>query len=211
MRVEKISENKIKVLIDSTEAKELNIDSSMLARNTPEVQRMFRMAIRIAEESADFYIDGAKLFVETIPSYTDGIGMLITKVCSEGELEEAVNNCSYRGVIRRNEIPSAVTVRKKQLKLIYRFSDFDAVCAAARELCAVYVGDSSLYKLEDMFYLYLAPSDAVSLMEADMILPEFAHKMEHGQFVHGRLNEYGELMIKHDAILVLTEYYCPAG
>lgn len=211
MRVEKISENKIKVLIDSAEAKELNIDSSMLARNTPEVQRMFRMAIRIAEESADFYIDGAKLFVETIPSYTDGIGMLITKVCSEGELEEAVNNCSYRGVIRRNEIPSAVTVRKKQLKLIYRFSDFDAVCAAARELCAVYAGDSSLYKLEEMFYLYLTPSDAVSLMEADMILPEFAHKMEHGQFVHGRLNEYGELMIKHDAILVLNEYFCTAG
>ena len=68
MRVEKINENKIKVLIGSSEAKELNITEKMIAYNTPEVQRMFRRAIAIAEESANFYIDGAKLFVETIPS-----------------------------------------------------------------------------------------------------------------------------------------------
>ena len=65
MRVEKINENKIKVLIGSSEAKELNITEKMIAYNTPEVQRMFRRAIAIAEESANFYIDGAKLFVDT--------------------------------------------------------------------------------------------------------------------------------------------------
>ena len=36
MRVEKINENKIKVLIGSSEAKELNITEKMIAYNTPE-------------------------------------------------------------------------------------------------------------------------------------------------------------------------------
>ena len=54
MRVEKINENKIKVLIGSSEAKELNITEKMIAHNTPEVQRMFRRAIAIAEDARIF-------------------------------------------------------------------------------------------------------------------------------------------------------------
>lgn len=207
MKVERINENKIKVLIGSNEAKELNITEKMIAHNTPEVQRMFRRAIAIAEESVDFYINGAKLFVETIPSYTDGIGMLITKVCSEQELEEAVNNCSYKGKIHRSEIPPADGKIRRGRKYIYKFDDFEDVCHASAQIIGRFDGLSSLYKLDERFYLFLIPSDPAFMSDADTILTEFSQKVRHGQYIHGRLNEYGELMICGNALSVLYTYF----
>lgn len=207
MKIERINENKIKVLIDGAEAKEWNLTPTKISHNTPEAQKMFRCAIDMAKESIDFSIEGAKLFVETIPFLTDGIGMLITRVCNDKELNEAINNCSYKGKIRRSELKRAGVRTGKIRKYIYRFDSFDSVCAAAGELSGRFTGYSMLYKMDEMFYLYLLPSEAPSLCESDIILSEFSERMPNGQYVHGRLNEYGTLMIERDAINVLNEYF----
>lgn len=207
MEVERISENKIKVLIDNQEAKELNISEKMLARNTPEIQRMFRRAIAIAEERMDFSIEGAKLFVETIPSYTDGIGMLITKVCTERELQTAVDNCSYKGKIKRNEIQRAGGKSRRIRKYIYKFASFDDVCSAANRLNGNIDGISSLYKLDEEYYLYVLPASPIFMTDADTVLTEYSEKVSHGQYIHGRLNEYGTLMIEGNALTVLNKYF----
>lgn len=205
MKVERVDENKIKVVIDSEEAKEMNITPKMISENTPEVQKMFWQAIHMAEEEEAFLVEGAKLFVETIPSCEDGIGMFITRVCSESELDEAVENCGYKGKLKRNTISE--TERPRKRKFIFRFSDFDAVCDGAQMLARRYFGNSTLYKMEGKFYLYLVPEDALSAYEADIILSEFGDKMPHGQYTHGRLNEYGKIMIENNSLEVLTEYF----
>lgn len=208
MKVERVDENKIKVLIDNDEAREMNITPKMISENTPEVQKMFWQAIHMAEENGEFSIDGAKLFVETIPSYEDGIGMLITRVCSEEELSRAIDNCSYKGKIRRSRMSMTDGTPRRRRKYIYRFRDFEAVCSAVERLRGRYAGRSTLYKMDGMFYLYLVPEDALSAYDADLILPEFSHKVPHGQYVHGKLNEYGEVMIEENSLEVLLEYFC---
>lgn len=208
MRIERINENKIKVLIDDVEAKERNITIKNICDNTPEVQQMFWQAIRLAKESVDFSIDGAKLFVETIPACESGIGMLITKVCSESELEEAVNNCSYKGRLRKSELKPMKREETIQRKYIYCFETFDSVCAAAGELNDRYKGVSVLYKLNEKFYMYLIPAEPISQCEAEIVLSEFAVRQANGQYMHGRLNEYGTVMIENNAIEVLSEYFC---
>lgn len=207
MRIERVDENKIKVLLDDNEAKEWNITVKNISENTPEVQKMFWHAIRVAKESIDFSIDGAKLFVETIPSCDSGIGMFITKVCSDAELREAVSRCSYKGKIRRNELRPNTEQPLKLRKCVYRFDDFDSVCDAAKVLKDKYIGMSTLYKLNGEFYLCLIPRGPVSLCETEVVLPEFAQRLSHGQYVHGKLNEYGTKMIEYDAIDVLNEYF----
>lgn len=208
MRIERINENKIKVLIDDVEAKERNITIKNICDNTPEVQQMFWQAIRLAKESVDFSIDGAKLFVETIPACESGIGMLITKVSNDSELEEAVNNCSYKGRLRRSELKPMKKEEAIQRKYIYCFETFDSVCAAAGELSDRYRGVSVLYKLNEKFYMYLIPAEPISQCEAEIVLSEFAVRQANGQYMHGRLNEYGTVMIENNAIEVLSEYFC---
>ena len=208
MKVERVNENKIKVLIDSDEARALNITPAKISENAPEVQKMFWRAIHIAEENGEFSLDGAKLFVETIPSYENGIGMMITRVCSEDELEKAIDNCGYKGKIRRSELRPTESAPKKQRKYIYKFRDFEAVCSAAEQLKGKYFGGSVMYKMGEEFYLYLTPADALSAYESDIILPEFGSKVPHGQYAHGRLNEYGEVMIDKDALEIIDKYFC---
>ena len=43
-------------------------------------------------------------------------------------------------------------------------------------------------------------------MEA--VLGEFGHVVQNGQYMHGRLNEYGKLMIPRNAVGVMEEYFC---
>lgn len=210
MRIERVSENKIKVTLDGDEARKNNITVRNISANTPEVQRMFWQAINFAKENINFSIDGAKLFVETIPTQDDGgIGMTITKVSCEKELEEAVKNCSYKGRIRKNELrPMKQMPPQRIRKHIYKFANFDSVCSVAGELREKYRGVSVLYKLDGAFYLYLIPQDALSLCESELILSEFAQKQVHSQYIHGKLNEYGEVMIDGNAVEVLSEYFC---
>ncbi len=207
MKIERVDENKIKVLLDHAEAKEWNITTKSIYENTPEVQKMFWHAIRMAKENMNFSIDGAKLFVETIPSYESGLGMLITKACTDEEFSKAVENCSYKGKLKRTELKADAQRREKRRKCIFCFESFDSVCSAVGELFGRYIGSSSLYKMNERFYLCLVPSEPISLCEAEILLPEFASRLSNSQYVHGRLGEYGALMIEDNAIEILNEYF----
>lgn len=208
MRIERVDENKIKVMLDDIEAKERNITVKNISENTPEVQQMFWQAISLAGEYADFSIDGAKLFVEIIPPCESGIGMFITKVMNNDELEKAVDNCSYKGKLRRTRLTPIKDVSSWKRKYIYRFESFDSLCAAAGAIDGKFFGESVLYKLDDKFYLYILPEETISLCEAENVFSEFAVRQANGQYLHGRLNEYGSVMIPENALGVLCEYFC---
>lgn len=207
MKIERINENKIKVMINNSEAKEWNITLQNISKNTPEVQKMFWRAIGMAKESVDFSVDGARLVVETMPADDSGIGMLITKVCSDSELKAAVDKCAQKGKIRHNELKTTEG-RAVGCRYIYRFETFEDVCDAARVLKDRYNGFSTLYKMEDKYYLYMVTSDPVSVCETEVILSEFAGRVESSQFVHGKLNEFGTVMIENNTIEVLNKYFC---
>lgn len=208
MRIEKINDNKIKVMIDAAEAKAWNISFKNISENTPRVQEMFWAAMRLAEKNVDFSVDGAQLFVEAVEADDDedGFGMLITKVCSKDELKNAVENCSYQGRVKQTQMKRKQSVRAQ--RYIYRFRDFETVCAAVEELREFYAGESTLYKCEGAFYLYLIPSNPALFSDAEAGLLEFASSMRNTLYMHGRLNEYGEKMIAKNAVEVMQEYFC---
>lgn len=207
MKIEKISDNKIKVLIDDQEAKEWNISFKNISENTPEVQEMFWTAIRLAEKNVDFSVEGAKLFVEAVPgAEKEGFGMLITRVCNDAELQTAIGNCGYKGRLKKTELK--YPQRKNGRKYIFRFESFEAVCAAADVLADFYCGSSVLYKLSETFYLYLLPETPEVIWSVGRIMPEFGSRVKNGQYMLGRLNEYGEIFIAEDAVTVLKKYFC---
>ncbi len=205
MKIERISDNKIKVMIDGNEARAWNISFKNISENTPEVQKMFWTAIRLAEKNVDFSVDGAKLFVEAVKAEEpeDGFGMMITRVVSQDELDAAISGCNYRGRIKRTLLRATVSGRG-----IYKFRDFETVCAVAEEISDTFRGESTLYKYDGAFYLYLVPDGCCSYKDVEALLLEFGSKIQSCQYMHGRLNEYGEKMIAEGAVGVLQEYFC---
>lgn len=206
MRIEKINENKIKVLIDDKEAEMWNVSFKKISQNTPEAQRVLWTAIRAAEEHAHFSVAGAKLFVEAVEGdMLSKFGMLITKVANEEELNDAIKNCSYKGTLRRSRLNLGPERRDNQF--IYRFCDFESVCNAAEEIYSIYSGESTLYKYNEEFYLHLIPAE-VEVSPVLNILTEFGECVKNCAYIHGRLNEYGETMIESSALKILQEYFC---
>ncbi len=211
MKIERINENKIRVHIDADEAKAWNVSFKMIAKNTPEVQEMFWSAIRQAEKDVDFSVDGAKLLVEAVPSPEDeGFGMMITRTCSEEELNDALHRCAARGRVRKTELKLQPRSSKRgvQRRFVYRFSDFENLCAAGELIGDVFEGRSTLYKCDDFFYLHLQPDAPAYFAETEHILSEFSVKQENGLFMLGYLNEYGEVMIEENAVSVIVDYFC---
>lgn len=207
MRIEKINENKIKVLIDVDEAREWNVDIKSISANTPEIQDMFRTAIKLAERDAEFFVDGAKLFIEAIPDKMDGFGMLITKVFSEGDLSRAIDNCSYKGRIKRTRLKPESPAHSVIGKRIFKFNDFDNVCHAADAISREFFGISTLYKLGGEYYMLLIPQDRLLMLDIEKIMLEFSERQEKTLISHGRLNELAEVMIKDNAVEILAEYF----
>lgn len=207
MRIERISENKIKVLIDTEEAREWKVDIKSMSSNTPEIRDMFWTAIKLAERDAEFYVDGAQLFVEAIPGKTDGFGMLITKVFSDNELNAAIDNCSYKGRIKRTRLKGVPAERSIIGKRIFRFSDFENVCNAASAISNSFDGESTLYKLADEYYMLIIPDDRLMMLEIEKVMLEFSQRQERTLISHGRLNELADVMIKNNAVEVLAKYF----
>lgn len=207
MRIEKISDNKIKVMLDNKEAMHWNINFKSISKNSPAVQEMFWTAIKLAEENVDFYINGAKLFIEAVQDNSSeeyGFGMIITKVCNQNELTNAIESCGYKGKLRRSTLNPTL----QSVGLIYRFKDFDSLCLGINEIIHTYSGISKVYKYKSEFYLYLIPEKGVSISSINVSISEFGFKVQDSQYIHGMLNEYGELMIEKDAIEVMEKYFC---
>ena len=78
MKIERINENKIKVIVNRDDVKVWNVDLKNFTDNTPEAQDLFWFAIRQAEQDVDFRVGKAQLLVETLPTGNDGFVMIIS-------------------------------------------------------------------------------------------------------------------------------------
>ncbi len=207
MRIERINENKIKVLLDADEASQWNVSSKNLGDATPELSDMFWAAIQKAQEDVGFFVDGAKLFVEPVQDSTFPLVMMITKVINDTELREAIENSGHKGKIKCRDLHLPRRIKKSVQSYIYKFRCFEDLCNAAKEILDIQIKESSLYKFADAFYLELSAFDGYSLSAAENILSEFADRIQTASAMHGCLCEHGEKMIQGTAIDVLNSYF----
>ena len=208
MKIEKINSNKIKVVIDQTEAREWNVNSSSLSKNTPEIQELFWSAIRQAEKDVQFEVNGAKLFVESLSRGENGISLNITKVKNDTELSEAIERSARRGTVSKTEIRLK---RRKSLSkppvYIYKFRNFDDIISAAKHILNVFNGESTVYCCDNTYYLHLDPIDALDASNIESVTCEFGRRIIGGPVFLARLREHGEAIIKNNALDILLEFF----
>lgn len=206
MRIEKISDNKIKIFVSREDRETWNVTLKKLTDNSPEAQELFWFAMKQAERDVKFVANGAQLVVEAAPSAAiDGFVMTVSKVFDESELKEAITNIS-----RNRMRPAEVRVKKKKPVLpsyIYEFDDFEDVCAAAGQIADKFFGRSALYKYNEKFYLYMIPFDDYMFFETGNVLLEYARRKTAAQTFAGYLNEHARLMIAEGAVEVMAQNF----
>ena len=79
MKIEKLTENKIRVIINLDDLKKNNLDFHTIMQKPIESQKLFLEMLLKAEKELGFYTEGCKLLVEAFSSSEDVFIFTITK------------------------------------------------------------------------------------------------------------------------------------
>lgn len=205
VRIERISENKIKVVINREDTRLWNVSLKKFTDNSPEAQELFWFALKQAEQDVNFSVGRAQLLVETLDAGGEGFVMIISKLTGGSDLATELARSGKR--IKQTEFRLSKKAKQQPLLRIFRFKDFDELCCGVSEICELYLGGSRLYKYGGSFYLELRPIDSFGFFEIENILSEFAKKCDNPLMLQGVLTEHGTVMIGADAISVITKNF----
>lgn len=204
MKIEKITDNKIKVTITPVDLQERNINIDTLAYNSPATQELFWEVMEQAQSELGFDTSDSQLCIEAVPDSKDGFIVTITKL-EDDEDFEAVQKYVRGKLTKKNNRNKKKKGKNPSSLIIYALEDFDDLCNLSRQIQPFYTGESSLYKYNGTYYLLLLRNSLLlERPEAlDSILTEFGTRVPNVPLFQGLLNEYGEMLIESNAVSVL--------
>lgn len=203
MKIEKITDNKIRIVLNLEDLKAKNIDLHTLMSNSIESQSLFVDMLNEAEKAVGFYAKDSKIMIEAIASSEGLFVFTITKV------EEDIPK-------RRNIKIKRKTASTNYKKAIYKFESFDEFCGFCTYLRNSNLGDlkdfaknSSLYLYNNAYFLIISEINLnyLYLRKVYATLSEFAKLVNHSDNFESKLVEYGKPIMKRNAIKRSIEYF----
>lgn len=211
MKIEKLTDNKIRVIIDLDDFKKNNIDIHSFLSRTLDSQSLFLDILKKAEEEVDFRTDGCKLLIEAFSSSDDVLVFTITKY-SPSDLKSSLDSVKKKKLIAKRK---TFNVQNKQA--IYAFEDFNTFCDFCCSLNHSGENFDSkklsknivLYLYNDTYYLVLqninADYEYITMFYS--IISEFAKLSSFSINFSNKLLEHGKVIIKKDAINMGIKYF----
>jgi len=223
MKIEKINENQIRCTLTRNDLAERQLQLSELAYGTEKAKSLFHDMMQQAAFEFGFEAENMPLMIEAIPTSSDSIVLIITKVEdpeeidarfskfapalstdadkkneTHGKLEgaETLRNL-FEKVKEKLGAPETPEPKAKSPLRLFSFATMDDVILAAQFLTNVYSGPNTLYKdhAEDMFILAMTQSD-------------YSDK-EYNRICN-MLTEYGTLENASGIALAFLEEHCEA-
>ncbi|MBR6252530.1 MAG: adaptor protein MecA [Clostridia bacterium] len=192
MKIEKLNENKIKITLDNNDLKSRNIDARSLIYNTPESQDLFWEVMQEAEKKYDFQVDESMVYVEAHVSQSGVFTLIVTR--NQGNATKKKSKIQDKNIVlKRKELPEDLNSK------LFRFNSFSALCDFCKIADKKGYGKTSLYLLDDKYYLY------ISLYSGNSIL-EFADIDQHQDKTLAKISEYGKTIYKDSAIRMIQKH-----
>ena len=80
MKIEKLTENKIRIILNIEDLETNNIDFESVLNNTPETQTLILSILNQAEKEVGFYTKDSKILIEALASFDGNFIFTITKL-----------------------------------------------------------------------------------------------------------------------------------
>jgi len=213
VKIEKINDSQIKIILNQADLKHRDIKISELAYGSKKAQELFRDMMETAFEEYGFNADNVPLMIEAVPLSVDSIMIIVTKVDTPDEIDKKLN--AFRPKVNSRTFKKKSTVAEEeetdpQSITIYSFNKLDDVIDVSIRLYPLYCGVNSLYKdLESQKYFLVLHKNYfrnTNPTEIESILSEYGNKHVSSPLSEGFLAEHGELMIQDKAIEVLKKH-----
>ena len=207
MKIEKLTENKIRIILDFDELAKKNIDFLSLTKNTDAAQKLFKKILKQAEKEVGFVADDSKLLIEAFVSSDGFFIVTFTKISPE---KAAPLGSPYKlKVKRKSPNPSCSNA-------IYEFSGFDDFCNFCTYLNNSKLGDLKefakhilLYEYNSKYFLVFSDinTDFKNISLFYTSISEFAKLASNSSCFYSRLVEYGNVIFKGNAIKNGIKYF----
>ena len=225
MKIEKINDNQVKIMLSRFDLDERNLRIDELAYGSEKAQALFRDIMAEAHVQYGFESENLPLMIEAIPYSRDSITIIVTKVTNPPDLEERFKyfQNKFQSDIHHHEnivshapnmpsqAPKAATPKPKPSPvLVFSFDTLDkAALAAVEALKRLPSGlplTDILFKHDNLYYLYIElprpnPVLALTIISAAC---EFGQRHEISEYSKHYLLEHGTVLIQNEALKKLA-------
>lgn len=208
MKIEKLTENKIRIILKREDFKDKKININEFLLTTPESQKLFLEILNKAEKEVNFDTTGHKLLIEAFIENDDIFIFTITKYI-EKEITKSSHNKKTLTIRKKSEIFNTSS-------LIYEFNEFENFC----EFCDFLHNShninlkklykkATLYLYNNIYYLVLEGLNLSNyyLLAFHSALLEFSNSTKYTKNFKFKLKEHGKIIIKNNAITTGIRYF----
>lgn len=198
MKIEKLTENKIRIILNIDDLAKKNISLSKLSQNTDEAQKLFKSILKEAEKEVGFNTSDSKLMIEAFAS-TDGFFVVtFTKLDSSPDLFK-----SKKPKAKRKSPCFSCN------NAIYKFDSFEEFCNFCTYLNSIKLDDLkkfakciSLYEYNSTYFLVFSDINRDFTLSGKLYvaISEFAKLVSNSDKFKSKLVEYGKVVFKNNAI-----------
>ncbi|MCI8411710.1 MAG: adaptor protein MecA [Clostridia bacterium] len=201
MKIEKLTENKIRIIINSEDLDETNTDINSLMTKSIETQSLFLEMLLRAEKEVGFNTEGCKLLIEAFSSID---GILVFTITKSEKLDcNSINNQRKKLTVKRKNINSI------ENQIVCSFNNFEQFCDFCNYINNISEFDIkklskniSLYLYNDTYYLIIENINRnyIHLRKFYFAISEFGNLISYSLNFKNKLAEHGKVIIKKNAI-----------
>lgn len=214
MKIEKISNTQVKFLLTGKDLLERGINKNDFHLGSDKIKNLIKEITEQAAMTCGFEPDehgATPIMIEAAPFENDGILIIVSKVNDDFNIKEKFNGIpetiGERHYIQSDISEAPYTSMDSGNIAVYSFDNLDRVERACKSAIQYYSGNSSLYKLNNRFYLLLL-NDSINITSYesfDILMNEFGQKHISNLITKGYLSEYGEIIIENNAFNIMAE------
>ena len=200
MKIEKITDNKIRIVVKIDELSNKNINLNDFIKSNVESQKFLLEILNKAEKEIGFNTNNCKLLIEAFTSLEDFYVFTITKIKKE-------NKHTYKYKVKQNN-----SILKNPIYKFSSFEEFCNLCEAVNNSNISTTGISkniSLYLYQNTYYLIFSNLNLsyTSFKKLFSIINEFCFLVRKKDNFEYKLIEYGKPIIKQNALKTGIKYF----
>lgn len=207
MKIEKINENKVRIILTIDELSQRQISIQDIEQDGDMAQDLFINLLEESELNEDFASEDTQLFVEASSDNENLFIVTITKIDYMPDVSKYSIKKNSRSKKKKSNIPDDVhyTVASS----IYRFNSLDSAIDLSKKLAdeKAFMGTNSLYKYQDVYFIVFSKTSIknAKFIKTFVILSEYAEQYYASEMYRTLIAEKSSLIIDKKAIQKLSK------